>query len=451
MVINSIYDIIPERFYLLSSKNRKLFCFESTNHILEEEIERAFAKFPIIEGGNIYALYKYSPSVKSILYGLSERFKDNYPQVQQLLAFFKNFNDGDFFIKQNSSVSLPNIKRSIIKIKALTNNYDISKADRIFVLNWCFLYLKYETYSYGFLTDKVYMGEALKDKRQCRFCGKSGAERFKNLSHAILDSLGNKSLFCLEECDECNKELEKHVEKHLYKFLEIPRTLACVKGKKSRRHHLEGLNFHIHPDEKTQQPIVYVMQEKIVNDVYQEKLTGKIYLYNKESISSQGIYKALVKIAVDMIPNEKISHFYKTGRWVHGDFEAPNFLPPVLYGEHDDFFEQPVLDLFFKNEKSPRFSPYCTAILYIFSSIFIYAVPFNDIDGDKYEDIQSFDAHWAFFKEKQYLCIKEWTQIDSNDKELITPFYKLPIFPFNNEYKVLYRPTSDNVFKRKQK
>lgn len=446
MSVRTIYDTYPERFYLLSTRCRKLISLESQDHFLEEEVEKAFAKLPIVEGGNIYALYKYDSSVKATMDELSKRFKSQYPQVQQLSAYFKDFVDGDYFIKHNSAAPLSDLKRTIIKLKALTNNSDASKEDMIFVMNWCFLYVKYETYSYGFLTDKIYVGESNADKRVCRFCGKSGAKRFKTLSHSIPDALGNKLLFCLEECDECNHALERQVERHLYKFLEIPRTLACVTGKSSKNHHLEGLNFHIHPDDKTRQPIVYVMQEHIPNDVYQGKPTGKIHLYNKEKISYQGIYKALVKIAIDMMPNEKISHFIQASRWVHGDFEGKN-LPKVLYGEHGDFFTQPVLDLYFRNEQSPKFSPYCTAVLYIFSSIFIYVVPFNDIDGNMYNEVPSLDAHWALFKDKQYLYIQEWEEFDSNDTQLITPFYKLSIFAPNNKYKLEFRPSTDNIFK----
>lgn len=116
MSVRTIYDTYPERFYLLSTRCRKLISLESQDHFLEEEVEKAFAKLPIVEGGNIYALYKYDSSVKVTMDELSKRFKSQYPQVQQLSAYFKDFVDGDYFIKHNSAAPLSDLKRTIIKL-----------------------------------------------------------------------------------------------------------------------------------------------------------------------------------------------------------------------------------------------------------------------------------------------------------------------------------------------
>ena len=449
--MNTIHDIYPEKFYLLSIKNRRLIDLNSKSEerILEHEVEKAFSSLPIRQGGNIYAIYVYDSSVMDVMNELSSRFKSQYPQIQQLPAYFKNFKDGDIFIRHNSSAPMIDIKRSMIKINALEMGVDESELDYNFMLTWARLYLLFETFSYGFLTDKVFAGELDIDKRVCRFCGKSGKDIFKELSHAVQEALGNKLLFCNEECDECNHLLEKEVERHLYRFLEIPRTLADVTGKGSRNHHLEGVNFHIHPDQTTLKPIVYVKQEHIINDLYKGKLTGKIHLYNKCEISFQGLYKALVKIAIDMMPEDKIQHFVKAGQWVHGDLDEDK-LPFVLYGEHSDFFFQPVLDLFFRNEHSPKDSPYCTAVLYIFSSIFIYIVPSSDIDGDKFSSPDSLLTHWNIFKKNQYLVVSEWEEFDSNNTEEKSPFYKIPVIPLNNMYDIQYRPSWDEVFKIKR-
>ncbi len=444
----SIYDLFPEKFYLLSTKNRKLFSLESQDRVLEDSVEEAFEKLPILEGSNIYAMYRYDSSVMVVMKELSDKFKTTHKEVQGLPAYFKNFEEGELFVRHNAEVTMIDLKRSILKIKAMEQGCDVIKTDFFFVHNWGVLYLKYETYSFGYLTDKIYMGEVNPKKRVCRFCQKMGNERFKEHSHAIQDGLGNKLLYCNEECDECNHEFEKSVEWHLYKFLEINRTLSNVTGKTSRNHHLEGYNFNIHPDPKTFRPIVFVKHDQIINDRCRGKITGKIQLYNKGKISHQGLYKALLKIAIDMMPNDKKDHFIETGKWVHGDFEATN-LPPVLYGEHTDFFAQPVIDLFFKKETSPEFSPYCTTVLYIFDAVFLYIVPLNNIDGDRFNYPYSLMSHWDFFKKKQYLYVEEWEEFDSNDKELKSPMYKIPILGRNDKYDVMYRKSDDDVFKRK--
>ena len=45
----SIYDLFPEKFYLLSTKNRKLFSLESQDRVLEDSVEEAFEKLPKAE------------------------------------------------------------------------------------------------------------------------------------------------------------------------------------------------------------------------------------------------------------------------------------------------------------------------------------------------------------------------------------------------------------------
>lgn len=441
------FDYRPQKFYLLSREKRRLFSFVSEDRSVEKAVENAFAQLPRIEGGNIYAVYRYKPLVLKVMTELSEKLKVRVPNIQQLPSYFKGFKDNDIFIRHNSSVPVIDIRRTLIKINALENNRDEKADDDHFVLTWGILYLKYETYSYGLLTEKKYIGEKDPNARICRFCMKTGADKFEHESHSIMNGLGNKLLFCYEECDKCNQDLEKDVEKQLYNFLEINRTLSHISGKESRNHHLEGANFQIHPDKDTYKPIVYLMQETIINDVYNGAPTGRVLLFNKGEISYYGIFKALVKIAVDMIPSNKFSHFVNTGRWVHGDMEDIDF-PLFLYGEHDGFFEQPVLDLFFRTNNSPCFSPYCTAVLYIFDAIFIYLIPFCDIDGNVNFSKESLHAHWDFFKKKQYLNIAEWEEFDSNDKTPMSPFYKLPLFPDNQEYKIEFKPSTDDVFKR---
>lgn len=444
------FDYMPQKFYLLSVKYRRLFSYESADRSLEAVVEEAFEKLPRLEGGNVYAVFKYEPEMLKVMTELSERLKKQYPNVQQLPAFMRQLEVGDIFIRHQAGAPLPDLKRTIIKVLALTKGRNPQHEDNNFVLNWCKLYLIYDTCSFGFLSDKIYAGEDDPDKRVCRFCRKTGKDRFRDESHAIMEALGNRLLICNEECDECNHDFESTVEKHLFKFLEINRTLYNVSGKGSKNHHLEGLNFHIHPDPATLQPVVYLMQDRIVNDTYKGSPTGKIHLYNNGEVSFNGIYKALVKIAVDLIPSDRMSHFIKTGQWVHGDFEGEN-LPVYLYGEHDEFFEQPVVDLFFKKEGTPDFSPYCTAILYIFNSIFIYTLPYCDIDGERFASDRALKSHFSLFKSKQYLHVPEWEEFDANDRTVGNPIYKIPVIPTGVNYKVEFRPSDDEVFEIKRK
>lgn len=441
----SFFDIYPQKFYLLSAHSKRLMEFTSPNHELEQAVEDAFSNINRIEGGNIYSVYQYNADTLRVMTELSNAYKLRYPNVQQLPSYFKDFQEGDYFIRHQSWAPMIDLKRSMVKLDALTNGRDARRDDDIFVLNWGKLYLMFDAYSFGFLTDTIKVGEPDPEKRVCRFCGKSVKDRFKDVSHAIQEALGNKRLICHEECDECNNLFSNTVETHLYKLLEINRTLSNVSGKGKKGHNLEGLNFHIHPDPITNTSVVYVKQNQIFNDVYRGNVTGKIHLYNNAKISYQGVYKALLKIAIDMIPSDKIHHFVQTGHWVHGDFEAPA-LPYFSYGEYHQFFEHPVLDLFFKTERSPQDAPYCTAELRIFDSIFLFTIPFNDVDGNNYLNADEIRNHMNRFKQFEYLYVQEWEDLDANDNTLQTPFYKLSLFQQDAPYRIEFRPESDDVF-----
>lgn len=106
--MNTIYETFTEKFYLLSIKNRRLIDLNSKSkeRTLEQEVEKAFSQLPIREGGNIYAVYVYDSSVMAIMNKLSNRFKIQYPQIQQLPAYFKDFKEGDVFIRHNYSAPL---------------------------------------------------------------------------------------------------------------------------------------------------------------------------------------------------------------------------------------------------------------------------------------------------------------------------------------------------------
>lgn len=149
--------------------------------------------------------------------------------------------------------------------------------------------------------------------------------------------------------------------------------------------------------------------------------------------------KTELVIGLDFPPSEKYIE-----RWKRID--------AYLAGkEHDEFFEQPVVDLFFKKEGSPDFSPYCTVILYIFNSIFIYTLPYCDIDGERFASDRALKSHFSLFKSKQYLHVPEWEEFDANDRTVGNPIYKIPVIPTGVNYKVEFRPSDDEVFEIKRK
>lgn len=75
----------------------------------------------------------------------------------------------------------------------------------------------YNIYTFG--EKRICIGEFDKKKRVCRFCRQSyPIVTFKKTAHAISESLGNKLLFCYEECDKCNENFGKSIECDIFKI-----------------------------------------------------------------------------------------------------------------------------------------------------------------------------------------------------------------------------------------
>jgi hypothetical protein len=81
-------------------------------------------------------------------------------------------------------------------------------------------------------TSATYLGT--KNPRVCRFCGRSSPTvSFGKTAHAIPAFLGNRSVFSLYECNECNNAFSEYLEDHFAKMLHGVRTLLRIRGRKS--------------------------------------------------------------------------------------------------------------------------------------------------------------------------------------------------------------------------
>jgi len=155
-----------------------------------------------------------------------------------------------------------------------------------------------------------------KNDRICRFCGKSMPDvKFKSDAHFIPEFLGNKEYFSDFECDTCNHRFGIY-ENEFANFLGISRTLTMTKGKK-------GVPTFKSPDKNL------TIREKEsglldINEVESNKnikkdsdtMTIKTAMHPYCSIS---IFKSLVKIGLSMVPNENISEFNETLRYLFED------------------------------------------------------------------------------------------------------------------------------------
>lgn len=162
----------------------------------------------------------------------------------------------------------------------------------------------------------------------CRFCGRrNGETTFRSAAHAIPEFLGNKQLFLLDECDECNNSFSRTLEDHLDKFTKPFRTLAQIKGKtkipsyksrdkKSRIDFENGLKLKSPVDNS------FIQQD--------EKENKFIINIDTEPYVPAAVYKAIVKIALSTIedPNE-LAAFEKTISWIRDPDHSKMMISPL--------------------------------------------------------------------------------------------------------------------------
>lgn len=215
------------------------------------------------------------------------------------------------------------------------------------------------------------------DNRVCRFCGRTKADgaMFKKVSHAVSEALGNKTLTCNEECDDCNKRLASIEDNLSVAYLEIRRALCHTAGKKGVNS-VAGQNFIM--DAKTHQVIIH-------EDTHIKDLGDKIWvrLKGREVFTFQDLYKALSKIVVDLVETKEVKHFHNTIQWINGTLCANEF-PPIKLMYCDTIFTQPIIELFIRKEQyDASKGPYCFANLFVCDLAFQFVVPFVDVDAGK--------------------------------------------------------------------
>ncbi|MBQ9258528.1 MAG: hypothetical protein IJ187_01570 [Neisseriaceae bacterium] len=155
-------------------------------------------------------------------------------------------------------------------------------------------------------------------QKVCRFCEKKEPEvKFRDLAHAIPESLENISLFTNYECDECNHKFGNTIEDHLNKYLFPIRIASCILGKKGtitykhpffQNNRIDVKKGHI--DIKSDSNVELVQQL--------DEHTLKINLIRQTYIPIN-VYKALVKMAISIIPESELSFFKNTIKWLQSN------------------------------------------------------------------------------------------------------------------------------------
>jgi len=344
-------------------------------------------------------ILRNTQKTRDALLVLQEKYDAVHPEIRKLTMFASSnglVENERFFVFDADKAKWSDRRVAIDELRITAASYiELTMYHNRHYHNYVDLERYFDVYGYGFDGIKVAVGEPDKNKRKCRFCGCTDPGKYKDVAHAIQDSLGNKILVCYEECDDCNHKLNA-VEDNFLHLMDVRRCVFRIARKNSAKcPHVIGDNFAIHPDENGE-AVLYLKKESVDALQINTEAPFGCRLHHQANVTNEGIYKALVKMVIDLMPSEYLCHFTNTIKWLRSEeVWASDVLPSIILGQHLEgvFYRQPALDICFDKEGN---GPYCTGVLWIYDLVYMFVVPFVDIDRGRYKYDDVLVNHWKF-------------------------------------------------------
>ena len=276
------------------------------------------------------------------------------------------------------------------EISSIFKNYEIAASKRISSNG--------ET---EFLIDSI--------ENKCRFCGKSYPDvKFKFDAHSIPEFMGNKSLFSKYECDTCNLKYFNRFENEMANFMLPHNAFSGIKVKKNKipKYKQEG------------QPRI----ENNGNKILLTNVSDTIFENNQKNnfeipikipaYIPDFIYRCLVKIALSIISEDKLSGYKETLNWLMNKNSNSNVKPFMLFSiysyniqlneiscillerktESEENFPQSIFSLAYKNFAFQTYLPYHQKEkLDINLKAFPFVIPTNIDLNKNYKDTRTFN------------------------------------------------------------
>ncbi|WP_028973934.1 HNH endonuclease [Spirochaeta cellobiosiphila] len=259
----------------------------------------------------------------------------------------------------------------------------------------------------------VKIGEQDKKKRVCRFCGKSivKGKSFNSIAHVIPESLGNKKIFCHDECDQCNGGLIKTLEDSLGSYLEVFKTTWHVKGKrgvpkiKSKDGNLEIISLKNNPllenNEEIKNILSQIRSRPEVLILQRNSDGSKIDPFNikyqsTNKINPQDIYRAFCKMAIEIVPAELLNKLEFTNRFIHKDVKLTK-LPKIAMTIHPELFlKHPEISLYYLKQNDENL-PKIVIEIEIWTYAFVCIVPTSENEITDYLSEEKYKKYFDTF------------------------------------------------------
>ena len=183
----------------------------------------------------------------------------------------------------------------------------------------------YDILSYGLLKHKMQVIGSPQNKT-CRFCGKGENEvSFKKTAHVFPESIGNSVLVSNYECDSCNQYFGNTIENEYANFFSLYHSIMQIYGKKG----IPKCGFKVPCLKRTDECVDHCIEISFSSDMSYiskcKEVDAQYINCTNDSITISkpvgkccliAVYKAIVKMAITVIPAKELPSFTDTIKWI---------------------------------------------------------------------------------------------------------------------------------------
>lgn len=372
-------------FYLVTATSIQYFFFEwkERNHPLQMRLLNTVCGWDFVHkwhddefNFSTGKIIRLTAEIKTGLKQLREEFlqdkvyQEHKQHISRLFKIISSLENDELFFVYRIVYSCPRhtlLYRVCTELQYIKQGKSKEEADSWFNKEAVFFYKEYEISYY----EKFKRGEINRDKRTCRFCGKRMPEvTFNKVAHVIPESIGgSKNLLCNEECDDCNREFGEELEQNLYNWFDFRRSKYGIKKKSGGIPNAYGEN--------------YVIENTRVSLIGNYNQASTFKALASCTVTLQGIYRALCKIAVDLIESKHLTRLQTTIKWIRTGSPKSKHYPPIaqIYGQ--PLVTVPSVYMFMRKDNLDKDdAPLCFCIFRIFDLAFLYTLP--HVDGRIY-------------------------------------------------------------------
>lgn len=328
-----------------------------------------------------YALPIISQWKQNVLSFMKERYSQ-IPQLNGIISFINNIEEGKYLaISFNKSLDFLEKKRLLFEIKEREGGKPAQQQYDDFLRNNEKLFHIYQPYALSYKY-RTRFGPNERGLRICRYCGRKMPDTtFKNVSHTISNSLGNINFITNDECDNCNSHFGLSIEREFLDYVSVYRSLAA-KFEGHPYYITKTEAFRLGIDKETHQVNFKILDESKVKVVSSDNQVS--YIVDGGYTNYHNVYRALVKFAIGMMPDDQLPYFKKTIRWVNGENNILR-LPIIKQTVYNEPEPHPFMNMFFRKQHSNQY-PYLVVDFHVNHLEFVYVIPGCQQDKKEFQE-----------------------------------------------------------------